>query len=667
MIWVLLAACKAPDTVTVVTTAELAGPIGDLVRYADDRLSTEVADDPTKGGSRGRRVAVVLDEDCAGCWRLDVERRDILVHAGDLLGAQYGVADALERLGWRFLHPFDTARPAKILEPDPDGSLREPEIPERGLDPHTLHPIEAEMVLWEADGDPELAKRIVDWTVKLRGNHLELPGLDDVAQSPATREAWLTHMTEIADYAHSRGLTLGVGVQLFGSSNLQQAFDLVDSPTDPETDRAAVRERLAILTPVGFDRYALSFGEFFGEDPATFVAYLDMAVEEIVAAAPAATLTASVHVGNPEELTVEYAGEEILYYYLVKHADPRLVPSVHTVMYYTLYDPVGGTYGVEDFSDHRDFLLERVAAGEPVAYFPETAYWVAFDVNVPTSLPVYVHSRWRDLDGLRADGALSGLSAHTLFSSGWEWGYWQNDYLAVRMGFDVPADFRAPLVELWAPWGADGDAVSGALGDLAEIQSEALIHGGLAPYLAGREATLDLGETALGIVAQPPRPYLADIAGWTPEARAAYAADTLGRLDALAADTDAVLGRIPTSDDRWIAEARDGVEITALRTRFVAAVFRGAVEMGDGGDGAARIAEADALLADARVVVGRRHAALHAPAELASRLISPVDTNPTIYPFGYLARADELCFWTRELAQLRQVAGSDESPPGCAF
>ncbi len=41
-----------------------------------------------RGG--GWRVAVTLDLDCDGSFRLEADGRDLAVHAGDRLGASYG-------------------------------------------------------------------------------------------------------------------------------------------------------------------------------------------------------------------------------------------------------------------------------------------------------------------------------------------------------------------------------------------------------------------------------------------------------------------------------------------------------------------------------------------------------------------------------------------------
>jgi hypothetical protein len=64
--------------------------------------------------------------------------------------------------------------------------------------------------------------------------------------------------------------------------------------------------------------------------------------------------------------------------------------------------------------------------------------------------------------------------------------------------------------------------------------------------------------------------------------------------------------------------------------------------------------------------VDERHAHLHDPA--GATLISPDWDNPTIYDYGYLLRADELCFWERERAELDVVMGlPDITVPACAL
>ena len=148
---------------------------------------------------------------------------------------------------------------------------------------------------------------------------------------------------------------------------------------------------------------------------------------------PGVEVTSRLHVGA--DLQVTYNDQEMIYYFLAAYADPEITPWVHTVMYYNLFEEANGAYHHEDFTEHREFLQDRLKNDLPVAYFPESAYWVAFDNPVPTYLPLYIRSRWLDMYEIRkwseANDA-SYLTDHTLFSSGWEWGYWQNDVATLR-------------------------------------------------------------------------------------------------------------------------------------------------------------------------------------------------------------------------------------------
>jgi hypothetical protein len=62
----------------------------------------------------------------------------------------------------------------------------------------------------------------------------------------------------------------------------------------------------------------------------------------------------------------------------------------------------------------------------------------------PTHTPVYLRSRHLDLTRLNAVGHLDD---HVLFSTGWEWGYWLTDALALRMTYSLPATWDEPVAD----------------------------------------------------------------------------------------------------------------------------------------------------------------------------------------------------------------------------
>src|SRR5262249_32748067 len=160
--------------------------------------------------------------------------------------------------------------------------------------------------------------------------------------------------------------------------------------------------------------------------------------------------------------------------------DPSIVPDIHTVMFYDLFEPADGAYHHVDFAEHRAYLAERMCAGKPAGYFPETAYWVAFDNSVPQSFPLYVRNRWLDLARLRSDVRCGKLDTHLLFSSGWEWGYWLHDVTALRASYELPASYEA-LVE--DAFGLDLAAAVPAMVELIEVQRTRLMGDRLVAYL----------------------------------------------------------------------------------------------------------------------------------------------------------------------------------------
>jgi hypothetical protein len=671
----LLVACAPQDpSLTVYAAPADAAVLSDAVRFlGDPRVTLEERDDPSSGVGRSGReqvtVAVARDLTCGECFRVDHEAEgQFVVHGGSALGVQYGVADVLERHGWRFFHPWRTVLPATLtlLDDEGLGVTEEPEQTIRGLDPHTLHPIEALFDLWvPSDQGLDGSRRLIDWLVKNRGNHLQWPGLDNIVADPAQQDAWRAHTATIVNYAHDRGVRVGLGIQLFGTANLQQAYDLLDDANvDVAQARSLMDERIAVVTrDLPFDAVNLSFGEFSGEDPERFIEMTNLATERVLAALPDAEVSAVIHVGDTEATRVDHEGQNVIYYFLVQWADPRIVPYIHTVMYYNLFEDAGGAYHHEDFSEHRDYLFDRLEAGAPVVYFPESAYWVAFDVCVPTYLPIYVFSRWKDLQGIQDAGHT--LPAHVLFSSGWEWGYWQNDVATLRMGWHLPTDWRDLYRDLFQPWGQPD--IAEAIADLAELQHQALLVDRLAPWMAGREAVMDLGRS-LDIVSQPDRPTFDDIAALPPDERASFRTVVVDGLFAHADGTAGVRARFEAADgdDRWLAELRDGAAVDEHRARYMAHVLDAVLAYADGFDPLPALSAAESELSLARSVVERRHTDLHDPD--GADLVRDVLPNPTIYDYGYLAQGHTLCFWERERAQVRNlVLGAADVVPACVL
>lgn len=614
-------------------------------------------------GDGGDFKISVIDDDAIPLEGYSIETAGTdawTVHAHDVLGAQYGVAAALENLGFRFRHPADIYAPKRPAPASaPDGTVHKPEVRVRGFQFHTLHPIETYFAFWEPSaGNTSDAHRIIDWVIKNRGNYIQWVALDNIMK-PEEYETWKPFTQELIAYAHMRGVRVGINIQLFGNSNLQNAFDLSDDENVPLAD--SIGARLPLVTAdLPFDVYDLSFGEFFNSEPQTFIDATNEVARQLRIFAPNAEMHAVVHVGATQR--VQYMGRDLLYYFLVQYADPSIIPDIHSVMYYNLYDDAGGAYQHDDFSEHRQYLLDRICQGKKAAYQPETAYWVAFDDSVPMFLPVYIYSRWRDLDGIRHDGCGNPLDEHLLFTTGWEWGYWLHDVTSLRASYELPSSPADLVADAYAP-----DLGSGAaevVDQLMQEQKRGLIDERLAGYLAGRDVAIDLGRSLPEpIISQPDRTTFDRLVA-NPDV-ATFTADVLDPLRAHADKIDEIADRLAglhLEDSRWSRELADGVALDQLRTRFVIATYESVIAHigGDDGEADAAYDRAARLMATASSRVSSRHGDLH---DTHRRRLVDRTENKTFYQYGYLFNADTLCFWHRELDQVGGILGNTTTAP----
>ena len=93
------------------------------------------------------------------------------------------------------------------------------------------------------------------------------------------------------------------------------------------------------------------------------------------------------------------------------------------------------------------------------------------------------------------------LDEHLIFSSGWEWGYWLNDYTSLRNSYELDAAPQDGIVEAYEP---DMPDIATIVDRIATAQHDGLMRDHLAGYMAGRDAVIDAGRV-LNIVSQPDR------------------------------------------------------------------------------------------------------------------------------------------------------------------
>jgi hypothetical protein len=610
----------------------------------------------------------------------------------------YGAYAALEELGFAFLHPLAAARPDRLTM---SSVLRreEPRWPIRGLQLHTMHPLELTNLLqgWGVAGPDDAAgwaamlpewDAFLEWMLANGQNQvhwllLEAEPWSDFAMSRARHD----RLVALVERAHAFGVTVGIDVPLV--LRQQNTFRLIVPSDDPAKEKARLASRVDWLMSAGFDYVATESGttEFTHPSAHRMLGWMNDLTERV----------ADVH-GKPTYVKLHCStgqvaddfidpstGAPINFNYLPHFADPRLGVLAHTVQFYGLDDPAP-TYGNRDFGYVRD-LLEREVGEREVLWHPETAYWVSFDDDVPLFLPLYAERRLHDLRLLGQDeeGGRMGRGAHagermdgqSTFSSGWEWSYWLNDVVTARAAWnprlDAATDEAALAGLLDEALRVFGDArrpVRDLVIETARVEHELLIEGrvnGAPPasverragqaYLQGFETWDDvsaIGSRLPGMtisMTQPERLGLVEMrAPLHPGPR------YTGEIELLLTDMEArfadlfsrwsdVRAKVPPAAIELFDDLLDSMHVTALRARQIHGLYD-YVDMRSGPTAPrlARLATARAALDEAAAVVGAREPRYRVPADR----IASWGTNPTAYRFGYLWTVRTLYYWWRD-------------------
>jgi len=595
----------------------------------------------------------------------------LIVYAPDAPTLAAGAYALLEQLGARFFHPKQELVPhlgAPRL-PHTIDVWRRPMARTRGLQPHTLHPIEYFATFMEPSADNLAdAKRFVDWLVKTGQNYMQWPLLSTVEWS-----TWKPYAESILAYAHSRGVRIGASPEVWGGAALQNNFVLV---TDATRWASQMRAQLDVMMQLPWDAVELTLGEFTSTDPQAAINWLNYATEYLTSSYPGLQVDIENHVGNYPQLWVKYDGQTIFYYHLPELCDQRLGQQVHTL---SLFDLVRdwATYGHPDFHLQHEYLLGELPSRR-VSYFPESAYWISADIDLPAFLPEHIYSRWLDihtLDQEIAEQGLPPLDGHIEFMSGHEWGYWLTDYLVAKMLWQPEAGFGTFLHSYTSAFGSCAGDIDTALSSYIDLQTSFLFDQRLLPYIQGENETVELGYLA-GLETHPRRVEFDQMLKMSDAELSTFESSVIGGLDAFASQSqpieETIAARCRGSDATlapWCDELWDGVEIVRLRAQHASLVYRAVVayERGDSSTASSLVGQASQITQQAGAVVARREAQYRFDLTRETGQYQ----NPTIYPFGYLRQAHTQCYWTRREQEVQYILQNGivegiPSLPSCA-
>ena len=698
------------------------------------RLARDIVDEARLSKLDGSAFSLVTRDE--GDWpnKLGDRGATIIYSAGvTKLSAQYALYELLRRLGARFYHPEDEylpKNPASIVRErartptvvaarDKDGTASDdyqPDFNERSYTFHGAHPLEHLEAFSDGNHPIDEAVHVNDWIIKNRGNRFRGAGRG-VSDAPARQR----RVDELEALRVLLGFPRGAGITLH---NQQQGGNAVvdrNSSVPPkEQIESYVRKQLEAV-PDAFE-FGVHFGptEFTTTPDQETVQWVDWAGQQALALKPELRVVVNDHITG-SQATDNYpdlgcpsgtnAKGTVDYYDLAFHSDSRFAAKVHTVMFYALEGPAQ-VYNQKSFA-HKLCLMEKAsAAGRPLLWFPEGAWWLSFDNTIPVYLPLYIWTRYRDVELLSPLLEKNGgtLYGHRMFNSGHAWGYWQQDYAVGLLHWKADVGYAAILDEIFDPlcepsaWKTGCAAKTEAKTVLEELiahQKSAYIYtkdyrlrpGGLFAYMSGEDPADELG-AATGLEFQPVRVSFLQVARWGKDELAHFRktdwaafskwqdlhTDWLARLKKVDAD-------VPEAGKPWLAEVIDGVEINLLRAQQTAQLYDAVLTYRETQlDNEAKLAidpnaqvpdpktvalpklqAAAATLKAAEVVIKRREAAYRYPAAQMNGGGFTAQTampNGTTYPWRVHTKTHYLSYWNNrhEAAQqlLDGAAGGNE-------
>lgn len=663
----------ADDTLPIEVRADLSAYLGRMWKRP---VTIETGQPPLAGGddavwisSSDEAKAKARHSGAADSFslvRADGDGHKLLVASADnprdLSFAAYAL---LEEMGARFFHPMQELVPDLGAPFFPAGldAHRTALTRVRGLQPHILHPIEYMKSLHEP-GEASLAeaKKLIDWLVKTGQNHIQWPLMASVPW-----DGLADHSRKIIEYAHLRGVTVGCVVQMHHKAALQRNYVLV---RDDARWKEQIAAELTRLMQVPWDEVELALGEFLTTDPEAVLTWINTAVTHLGTIAPNTRVAVQNHVGNYDQLYVDFRGTPRSYFYHVpRHADERLGQTVHTLFWYDLYRE-GGMYQHPNFHFQRDFIFEELAKGKRrVRYFPESAYWIATDIDVPSFLPEFVEGRWTDIHRLDEDiraKNLAPLDGHVLFSSGHEWGFWLNDYLTAKALWEPAAPLEKLFTHYTSIYGSCGVEIGADFNRFVLLQRTYLFEKKLIAYVSGEDNAVDLGSLVAGITIRDLRKKFDDLVTGGEADRRGFEGGVLADLDAFVREVKPIEADIdqrargtssgPAADaalSPWLNELRDGVRIVRQRIEHSILLYRAILAYGrsDHAEAARLFVAAKKKTDEAKITIDERAKGYRFD---VGRLTNGYE-NPTNYAFGYLRQGHTQCLWRRQEEQARRI------------
>lgn len=609
-------------------------------------------------------------------------KQGLHIQAEDDIAAMYALYALADLHGARYHHPEETFLPGQNpgatlpWMSDFSGEVDSPRFPLRGFHEHTQHPTPmSDFYLRPDDGEEfrPFVSRYMKWLARNRQNVASWQMLKSV-----DLDAWDPYISDIIKEAHDYGIKVGMVTSF--SDEQQNNFKIVlpDRTTSEGvvmTEEEQIRDVITRFDGMGFDFYTFQIGssEFTKPGDKLTVDRLNYAAEVSKSLDSGPELFTWIHmICSLEDDQGGY------FYHLAGEADGSVGTWVHTVMFHDLEHPAP-VYDCENFHHQRDFLKQELPE-RPQVYFPETAWWLGFDNNMPLVLPITGWTRSWDIKE-----ELKGLDmrGHITFTTGREWTYWQYDHFLTKSTWDESFDWPAYLEWVSQMYGDQGDEVALVLDEWALLQKKHFFDENpeIYFYLSGELTQDEIGAKA-GILARRPKIAYQEVVGYDEETFNTWKTRDLDMLIRMKGEFEEVLARFPEpptpsskSDALQVKLAYEvwaGLHLYVLRIEHAIELYTGVKDVrewtrlyqsGTAYDDPRRetlrmaamqhLDAAKSLSAKAQAVILKVSSTTYRYS--AELLTQPKPESPTSYPIGYLQETEEAYFWTRRDVQLDQL------------
>ena len=697
------------------------------------KIASDILDEE-KAKQTGKDGFWMLHQD-HGAWgnRLGSEGATFLYTASiSKLGRQYAVYEFLHRLGARFYHPEEEylpknpldilrerAKTPTLIAHQKDGKpldLYQGDFIYRSYSFHGSHPLEHQEAFSDGRHPIDEAQRANEWIVKNRGNRFR-----GVGRGIAPPEARQKRIEELEALRILLGMPRTAGITLHNEQ--QGSTGVVDrsSPIPPkEQIENYVEARLKEVPDA--EEFGIHFGptEFTTTPDKETIDWINWAGQKALSIRPDLRVMINNHTTGSQPMpnfddlgcpNGTNSNGRIDYYDLSFHTDPRLGVKLHTVMFYPLEGPAF-VYNQKTFSHKLCLMQKASAAGRTLEYFPEGSWWLSFDNPIPVYLPLYIWTRWRDIELIRPMLRRQGggtLDSHRMFNSGHEWGYWQQDYAVGLWHWNAQISLDDALGELFDPlcpptaWksGCEGrsEAVK-VMRELMDHQRDYLMDrqdwkglaGGIYAYMAGEDPADEIAAVT-GFEFRPVRVAFREVSRWNSK-QIKHFQDTDSKALQQIEDTHASLqsrlealrATTPDAGKPWLEETIDGIEINRLRARQTRLLYQAVIRFRETqlaneeaqkldpnapqkdpqAEAAPLLQDAQKTFQDAEAVIRRREKSYRYPLDQVHGGGLTPDTavsNGTTYPWRVHTKTRLMTYWKNRHEQAAALLSGQGDDP----